>query len=313
MLADGRTGARMKNGIWIGDAAKEAPIGTALQVAFVGFPPLIKRGSVMLGLEWEHFGSALLAVGFYDGEMLAFQGSAVLISSGLALGAAHVFAHLKDDLLAGRVSPAAISITPEGMVLWKVVEIVIGDTDVAIIRLNLASEFPSDGLQCASLCARLPVLGESIMVVGMRSTDRKPIGESLGFSVRIGVGEVSKVYPRQRDRTMLPSPCFEVRCLALGGMSGGPAFDQNGNLVGIISTSVESDNEGEEGPCFVSHWWPIAADAIGSIWPPGLVQELPTTILDLGKAGMVMIDEVDSIKLGKSAEGAGYIQHTGSR
>jgi hypothetical protein len=44
---------------------------------------------------------------------------------------------------------------------------------------------------------------------------------------------------------MAPGPAIEVACATPGGLSGGPAFDKNGMLVGILSGSVNhSDNDG---------------------------------------------------------------------
>ena len=38
---------------------------------------------------------------------------------------------------------------------------------------------------------------------------------------------------------MLPCPCFEVSADLGAGMSGGPVFDKNGSLCGIVSSGFE--------------------------------------------------------------------------
>lgn len=47
----------------------------------------------------------------------------------------------------------------------------------------------------------------------------------------------------------MPSPCFEVAMETLGGMSGGPVFNSDGRLVGIVSSSLEG------GPSYVTLLW----------------------------------------------------------
>lgn len=69
-------------------------------------------------------------------------------------------------------------------------------------------------------------------------------------NVLVATGTVSAHYPNGRDRSMLPGPCLEIGVNARGGMSGGPAFDDEGQLVGILSSSLEHPDG--LGPSYVS-------------------------------------------------------------
>lgn len=273
------------SGVWTEDPAKGAAVGAEHPIMWMDHYPLVEKGAGTLDKDWTHFDTALLALGFSDGEVIHLDGSAALIGPGLALAAKHVLEPILDKLLAGTLAPMAVSVTEHGVVLWRLHQIIRGGTDVAILRLNLASDFPPQGLRCATLSTRTPEVGEPMMIAGVRGEQTVKKGSPLGLTVRVGVGEVSAVYPLGRDRVMLPTPCVEVRCLTIGGMSGGPAFDKNGHLVGILTSAMGDD----DGPSYVSSWWPTAADPIESLWPPGLAS-LPTNLLDLAKVGVIRIE-----------------------
>ena len=56
------------------------------------------------------------------------------------------------------------------------------------------------------------------------------------------VGEVTNVYPMGRDSSMMPGPCFATNARYEGSMSGGPAFNDDGHLVGIVSSCSKGDD-----------------------------------------------------------------------
>jgi hypothetical protein len=59
---------------------------------------------------------------------------------------------------------------------------------------------------------------------------------------------------------MVPGPAIEVACSTSGGLSGGPAFDKNGKVFGILSASI-NDPDGR-GPSQISMIWPALAMTI---------------------------------------------------
>lgn len=290
---------RIKSGVWTEDPAKRAPIGEKLRLEWMNYFPLLKKGAVGLDEEWTHFSTSLLALSFVDGDHIRADGSAVLIGPGLALAARHVFDPVIEEIMAGALAPFAASVTNEGVVLWRLHQIIKGATDVALLRLDLASDFPAEGLRFATLTTRTPSRGEPVMIAGARGEQPVEVGAPLGLSVRIAVGEVGEVYATGRDSAILPHPCVEVRCLTVGGMSGGPAFDKHGHLIGILSTSIGDD---ENGPSNVSLWWPTAGDPIESTWPRGFAR-LPTNLLELAKERGVMIARPETLGTIKEHDG----------
>jgi len=77
-----------------------------------------------------------------------------------------------------------------------------------------------------------------------------------GANVLVAVGEVTEHYLTGRG-SMPPGPAIEVACSTPGGLSGGPAFDKNGRLIGILSNSYH-DPDGR-GPSYVSLLWTALA------------------------------------------------------
>jgi hypothetical protein len=66
------------------------------------------------------------------------------------------------------------------------------------------------------------------------------------------------------------------------GMSGGPAFDAEVYLIGILTSSFD----GEGGRSYVSLWKPHSSSPINKMWLPGMVA-LPTSIYKLSQAGLL--------------------------
>ncbi len=61
---------------------------------------------------------------------------------------------------------------------------------------------------------------------------------------------------------MLPWPSLQIDCPSWGGMSGGPVFDSEGKLLGLLSSSLDN------GPSFVSLLWPALTCPFEGGWPP---------------------------------------------
>lgn len=92
-----------------------------------------------------------------------------------------------------------------------------------------------------------PRKGEMVMAIGyiegrLRIASRNPNGGgvlAISDQGQINFGMVRTVHDKGRDRVMLPCPCFEIGASFSPGMSGGPVFDKNGKLCGIVSTGIE--------------------------------------------------------------------------
>lgn len=273
-----------RSAIFKHDAYGSPPDGTTLSFNFVGLPVLEGEGFGEAE-PWDSFDTVLLAL-MFNFKSLSLSGSAVLIGVGLALAAKHVFEHHIEEINNGAFV-TAVSIGKQKLTIWRVREAVLCEnSDIAILRLELCSELEDSTVNIARLTARSPKISEKVMILGIRPVEISDVSRPVSISVSIGIGEVTQIYREGRDRILLPHPCIEVACKTLGAMSGGPAFDMDGNLIGILSTSFDLDG----GPSYITPWWLASLHEINSAWLPGPF-EIPTNILKMAKNKCVVIRE----------------------
>jgi hypothetical protein len=177
-------------------------------------------------------------------------------------------------------APGGLQLTPSGSRVWRPRDITkaIG-SDLVILSLELASPVtPGDRFVQAVMTTRLPEIGEPVMIAGFRASDENvqfvddtfPVKAghlNYGVEIRIGVGEVAQHHLDGRG-SMLPGPAIEVACSTPGGLSGGPAFDENGMLFGILSVSLNHPDG--RGPSYISLLWPALVQTITPKFLPHL-------------------------------------------
>lgn len=229
--------------------------------------------------DWRLMEGVLLAVGFQDGDTIKIEGSAVMVAPGVALTARHVFDQWWDVINRKGIAPFLIAGCSWGHQLWSITNInKVQATDLALLTLVPASELPPGRkFHQATISARPPVVGEPVLVAGFRAGAPSFRIENAVARLNIqplgAVGRVKAVHINQRDSVVLPFPVVEIDCSAVGGMSGGPVFDQAGHLIGIISLSMETDDD--LGPTYASLAFLALGWRIPTSWPPGL---LPSSI-----------------------------------
>jgi len=210
-----------------------------------------------------HYEGILLSVHFFTDEWKRMEGSAVMVAPGIAFAATHVIEphipHVMD--IARRM--LCIGYTSSGPRFWRVRQFEkVNGTDLMILSLQYASALPAENrFKQAAVTTRLPGIGEQVMIAGLRASNEHASADdqmnfavkdgtnSYGADVRIGVGEVTEHYLGGRG-TILQRIVIEVACSTPGGLSGGPAFDKNGRVFGILSTSF--NHEDGRGPSYVS-------------------------------------------------------------
>lgn len=211
---------------------------------------------------------AFMALGAQTSEPLRVHGSAVIIAPGVAITAKHVV----DEICGVPGLTGVIGMVPRadgGITFWHATSYhPISNFDVVVMAIQpmTALEKLTDVYR-PTLHARVPRVGERLKVMGFREGTPQTREEPCALSLFEAVGPVTFVHNRGRDLTMLPNPCVEVELDLLGGMSGGPAFDEAGRLIGIASTSYNS----EDGrPAFISLIWPAIVWPFDPVWPPKL-------------------------------------------
>jgi hypothetical protein len=265
----------------------EKPINIAQGVFVPNDPP-----GVYIVENMAHYNGVLLSVHLYTDEWSTAMGSAVMVAPGIAFTASHVLEEERPQILAGRYRVCCVGYTSSGPRFWRLNEFnQINDSDLAILTLKYASELPADGLFVQTMITtRLPGIGEKVMISGVRASRNRVEADELmrfpiidgvyryGVDVRIGVGEVTAHHIDNRRLFGLGGPVIEVSCSTPGGLSGGPAFDKDGKIFGILSSSID-DPDGR-GPSCVSMIWPALAFTIR---PAFLEHSMPASfrLLDL--------------------------------
>jgi hypothetical protein len=87
--------------------------------------------------------------------------------------------------------------------------------------------------------------------------NEKNINLTWGDSPSTTIGKVMEIHSEKRDSSMLNFPCFRTNARMDTGMSGGPVFNEKGELCGIVCSSLEMENVS-----YVASLWPSMATMI---------------------------------------------------
>lgn len=223
----------------------------------------------------------VLSVHLTSGDSHRVQGCAVMVAPGVALCASHVFQGDIDRLLAGELNVLCVGTADHGNELWNIRHVTfVPNTDVCILSLSLVDGLPPNRtFHQASVTTRVPRSGERLFVVAFKAEDEDCIQWKPGQKIRTNIlacaGKVTQHFLCGRDRHMMPGACIEVDFDSWGGMSGGPVFDEEGWLIGVLSSSMASGEDSS--PSFVSLAMAALAYPFKGGWMdpgPGVVRSL---------------------------------------
>jgi hypothetical protein len=200
-------------------------------------------------------GDSVVAVAKMEDEGLTIIGSGVMVGPGLLLTATHVLDEFPRDSggpvfltflpHAGRAWLPHDATTASGRSEFDESREIVSDLSLVSCTLNSAAheDFP---LMLAPMQVALPLIGERLWAFGFRH--QLIDNGAASITPMVSSGLVTSAFPHGRGERM-PSPCFEVNMDTLGGMSGGPVVNSDGNLVGIVSSSFDG------GPSYITLIW----------------------------------------------------------
>jgi hypothetical protein len=250
--------------------ANEIPIGGEIHFKPVNFLHS-PTDSIEYLENWSILEGIMLSVAFTDGEKHFIEGTAVLIAPGIAITATHVIEHRKNAIETGSIAIGCFGLS-DPVQFWRVSTITFApNSDLTILGLTYASALPRENtFHQAVLSTRLPSLGEKLSIIGFRAKENHfeitdPKNHYHSGDIFLCNGSVTERYIEGRDKFLIPWPCLEVSCASWGGMSGGPVFDQNGHLIGLLSTSFSSEDN--QGPSYISLLWPAMTCTFSGGWP----------------------------------------------
>lgn len=154
-------------------------------------------------------------------------------------------------------------------------------------------------LSTVGLSPGIPRVGEKLLAFGYyKSTAKLDEGKLIiDYSHETGLthGKIIEVYDQYRDRSFLSFPCFQTDALFKNGMSGGPVFNEKGNVCGVICSGVETVETQENTDCisYASLIWPSLATPISINFKQGEpLQKI--RIYELIEKGFIPVDETFS-------------------
>jgi len=254
---------------------------------------------------------AIVAIAGFSEDKLISIGSGIMIAPGIMLTATHVL----EEFPRSGPGPVLLTFLPDGTArAWLPTATVTCSGKSQFLSMNGDRKFISDlsvvscslnstahikhplSLVPIELC--LPLPKTRLWAVGFR---QGTIEEDItGMIPLVTSGQVTNCFPHGRGERMA-SPCIEVAMEALGGMSGGPVFNEEGRLVGILSSSFD------DGPSYVTLVWDALRLSIDGL-PQVVWGSQESGIIEGADLGLVRIkgqfesDSARNIKLTLSDE-----------
>jgi serine protease Do len=177
-------------------------------------------------------------------------------------------------------------------------------TELVVLRIRPATQ-SSEGTPYWPLDLRRwrPVRGERVLALGFPNLDEegreeRPISQYLYGSF----GEITDVEPADGARGR-PWPVIRVAAEWPGGMSGGPVFNETGNVIGVVSSGIA----GGTGTATFFSGWNMAERILGSIDPNNPGRFLCHGVFD--DAGELVHATQDAEQARRFAETRGLTDH----
>jgi hypothetical protein len=177
--------------------------------------------------------------------------------------------------------------------LWPVNSInTIENIDIAVIQLKFAYRNGQPFYHSFQQLKLLPPsIGTNVLGLGYHdmqgikvNTTRIEYSQELSAST----GAIIEHFHTGRDSSMIPFPSFQVNCKFNSGMSGGPVFQEDGIVCGVICSSIDHE-DGNNHISYVSSIWPAMALKVTINYSNGQKETL--TLLELVKKGIIHTDD----------------------
>jgi hypothetical protein len=229
-----------------------------------------------VGLKSPFAEFAMPLAAFRDGYYRP-SGTAVIIAPHLAITAKHVVEDFWKNYESSALTPdshgsfsmVAVQMLESGQAgqLWTVIKVFCSRfTDVAFLQLMPLSVLPAEYRWRGPRINVLPPrVGSCITAFGYHSSkiDVKVDADKTGIkwfdSPTASGGEVMEIHEKKRDNAMLPFPCFRTNARFDHGMSGGPIFNEDGELCGLICSGFPFE---EEHVSYGASLWPAMATGL---------------------------------------------------
>ena len=225
-----------------------------------------------------------------------------MIGPGLAISAYHIISDIEDELDAGTQVVYLLGIHANAMMAWSVemINIQYGN-DICVLSLEPMSNLPTEKVFGRfALTTRAPSVGEVVHIIGFRHVKHVEIDDEkvIVGQMLVSAGTVSAVYNPYRDQVMVNFPAIEIDAGSLGGMSGGVVLDQESKILGVVSTSLGSEDN--RGPTYAAWIIECLGRRLEFAWPPGIFENGPR-LIDLPSPAII-VEGMNALSLNEQGE-----------
>ena len=268
-------------------------------------------------IENPYTGVTVLILCSDDSGVYQCVGSGVIIGPNLLITAKHIIMEFWDALGDGSeilghksadfsLHALAMKNTPGSPAVWRIKHCWPSSrTDIAVLGIDPNDTTESYKWNLPLLQLVPPSVGTNIEGLGYTIPEfliesRGGITERLIKAKPMTTrGIVQKIFPEKVDCVLKPFPCIQTNAHIVGAMSGGPVFniENEGELLGLITSSYELTETETEPISFVASLWPAMSTQVdlSKLYPYQFKEEKIVPLLELAR--MDYIHAIDHTRI----------------
>ncbi|HTF16634.1 MAG TPA: trypsin-like peptidase domain-containing protein [Chryseolinea sp.] len=219
-----------------------------------------------------------------DFQNVVASGTGVVVAQNLVLTAKHVFEDFAVKFGIGKINSAGVAETDDFNIwvmfmsnhpgqlyhVYEVAQIHLNPySDLALFHLNSFDKAGKNHRYFSSpLSLVIPSIGERVTAFGypkskvvVRRDEQGTSHIEINDEPSISVGEIKDVHPEKRDNFSITFPSALTNARMDGGMSGGPVFNDEGMLIGLVCRGYDLVDD-EEPISYIALLWPLMATIV---------------------------------------------------
>lgn len=266
---------------------------------------------------------AMRIIAINENDEMFASGTCVSVASNLVIAARHVIVDffnkydpnikVEDGCIIKNFSIWVLQIIHDSLSygIWEVESCGISPfTDVAFLHLKPYNEEAAKYMQFwkhTKLNLIPPPIGSRIVGFGYHDSKIKITKDNNGVkhidlndTPSTSVGEVIDIHEPYRDKGLLKFPCYQVNAKFKGGMSGGPVFNNDGELCGIICSGTDLSDSKDGDVSYVTTLWPSMGTLISGNRGNNYKKNVSYPVLELVKDKIISAKNWQNINFDKN-------------